>query len=136
MTFLDSTVPGRLLVTDTGTEEVTALFASEAPLRGSSLLVAELLRITTRRGIGGGEAERLITRMSLLSVDDVLMRAAGRLVTPGTWVRTADAIHIAAALRLGEREFLTYDRVQARGAESLGLQVSSPGMADGWWRTA
>lgn len=134
MTFLDSTVPGRLLVTDTGTEEVMALFASEMSLRGSSLLVAELLRLATKRGIGGGEAERLIARMSLLSVDDVLMRAAGRLITPGTWVRTADAIHLAAALRLGERVFLTYDRVQACGAEALGLEVHSPGMPDGWWR--
>lgn len=136
MTALDTSVAGKLLITGPGSEAVRALFRSGAPLRGSSLLIVELLRMATREGLGPASAERVLARVEMLTVDDTIYRQAGRLTTPGTWVRTADAIHLVCALRLGERKFLTYDRVQARGAESLGLQVSSPGMADGWWRQA
>lgn len=135
MTFVDTSVPGRLLDEGPGKEECLRLFRSEEPLFGSSLLIAELLRVAVRRQDPVPVAERLLRRVQKLDVDDTVLREAGLLSTPGTWVRAADAIHLVCALRLGEREFLTYDRVQARGAESLGLQVSSPGMADGWWRT-
>lgn len=80
-------------------------------------------------------AEALLARVQLLTVDDTVCREAGRLITPGTWVRAADAVHLVCALRLTQDEFLTDDRVQARGAESLGMTVRSPGPEDGWWRS-
>ncbi len=87
MTFLDTSAPGRLLVTDVGSAEILAL-----------------------------------------------LREAGRLNVPNAWVRTADAIHIITATRLEQTDFVTYDRVQARGAEAMGFVVRSPGLDDGRWR--
>jgi len=101
MTFLDTSAPGRLLVADVGTPEMLPLFRSGAELFGSSLLTAELLRVATRNQLAYAGAERLLRRMRLLSMDDSLLREAGRLNLPNAWVRTADAIHIITATRLG-----------------------------------
>ena len=57
-----------------------------------------------------------------------------RKIEANAWVRTADAIHIITATRLEQTDFVTYDRVQARGAEAMGFVVRSPGHEDGWWR--
>lgn len=134
MTFLDTSAPARILVADVGTSEMLTLFRSDAELFGSSLLTAELLRVATRNQLAYAGAERLLRRMRLLSIDDSLLHEAGRLTLPNAWVRTADAIHIITATRLEQTEFVTYDRVQARGAEAIGLVVRSPGLEDGWWR--
>jgi len=63
-----------------------------------------------------------------------LLREAGRLNVPNAWLRTADAIHIITATRREQTDFVTYDRVQARGAEAMGFGVRSPGLEGGWWR--
>jgi len=44
-------------------------------------------------------------------------------------LRSLDAIHVAAALVLGEdlAELITYDRQMAAAAETLGIAVASPG---------
>ena len=133
MTFLDTSAPGQLLVAGTGSTEMLALFASDDELFGSSLLVVELLRVATRNGLAYTGAERIIRRMRLLSMDDSLLREAGRLDLPNAWVRAADAIHLVTATRLQQTDFVTYDRVQARGADAMGLVVRSPGLEPGWW---
>ena len=136
MTFLDTSAVGRLLVAGPGSAEIGALFRDPGPIAGSALVVVELLRIATRNQLDYASAERAIRRMRLLAVDDSVLREAGRLHVTGTWIRSADAVHLVSATRLGERAFVTYDRVQARGAHAhaLGLDVSSPGMAPDWWR--
>ena len=133
MTFLDTSAPARLLVVGTGTEQMLDLFRGGEELFGSSLLVAELLRVATRQGLDYTGPERIIRRMRLLAMDDSLLREAGRLNLPGAWVRAADAIHLVAATRLGQTDFVTYDRVQARGAHAMGLAVQSPGADNDWW---
>lgn len=133
MTFLDTSAPGRLLVAETGSAEMLDLFRSDEELFGASLLVTELLRVATRNGLAYAGAERVIRRMRLLSMDDSLLREAGRLNLPDVWVRAADAIHLVTATRLQQTDFVTYDRVRARGAEAMGLVVRSPGLEQGWW---
>jgi len=134
VTFLDTSAPGRLLVAGTGSAEMLTRLGSDDELFGSSLLVAELLRVATRHRLAFTGTERIIRRMRLLAMDESLLREAGRLDIPGTWIRAADAIHLVTAARLQQTEFVTYDRVQARGAEAMGLVVRSPGMKEGWWR--
>jgi len=134
VTFLDTSAPGRLLVTDVGSAEILGLFRGGVGLFGSSLMTAELLRVATRNQLSYTSAERILRRMRLLSMDDSLLREAGRLNVPNAWVRTADAIHIITATRLEQTDFVTYDRVQARGAEAMGFVVRSPGLEGGWWR--
>ena len=71
-------------------------------------------------------ARRLLDRLDLIIIDDELLDLAGELVGP---VRSLDAMHVAAALELGDEleAFVTYDRQMARAAESLGLPVAAPG---------
>lgn len=73
MTFLDTSAVGRLLAVDIGSDEIRDLFRSGRPLFGSTLLLAELLRIATRLGRGFAEAERAIRRIQLLAIDDSLL---------------------------------------------------------------
>ena len=133
MTFVDTSAAARLLVADVGSPDVLELFGSDAELYGSALLTAELLRVATRNRLGWSAAERILRRIRLLAIDDSLLREAGRLDPPGAWVRTADALPLVSASRLGEVDFVTYDRVQARAAEALGFAVHSPGMPGRWW---
>lgn len=134
MTFLDTSAAGRLLVEDAGSDEMLELFRSPETLTGSALLVAELLRVATRHRLGYAGAERIIRRMRLLTMDDALLREAGHLDLPDVWVRPSDAVHLVSATHLQERDVVTYDRVQARGAEALGFVVKSPGLEPLWWR--
>lgn len=119
-------------MTDVGSAEILGLFRSGVGLFGSSLMTAELLRVATRNQLSYTSAERILRRMRLLSMDDSLLREAGQLKVPNAWVRTADAIHIITATRLEQTDFVTYDRVQARGAEAMGFVVRSPGLEGGW----
>lgn len=134
MTCCDTSAVGRLLVAEAGSAEMSALFASDGELFGSSLLVSELLCVATRHRLAYAGAERILRRMRLLTMDESLLREAGRLDLPGACVRTADAIHLVTATRLEQTDFVTYDRTQARAAHTMGLVVRSPGMDEQWWR--
>ena len=70
-------------------------------------------------------ARRLLDRLDLIVLDDELLDLAGELVEP---LRSLDAIHVAAALELGEEleAFVTYDAKMTRAAEALGLLVVAP----------
>lgn len=65
-----------------------------------------------------------------LSVDDALLREAAALEGP---VCGADAIHLAAALRIAGPglEFVTHDRQQSTAARIAGLVVVDPVAAEG-----
>ena len=58
----------------------------------------------------------------------VLEQAAelSRQYTPTLGTRSLDVLHVASALALGMRQFVTYDKRQARLAEACGLKVVRP----------
>ena len=134
MTALDASAAAKLVVAEAGTLEMRARFSSDDELFSSSLLIGELLRLANRIGADYGVVERLLARVELLAVDDSVLREAGRLRLPGTWVSTSDAIYLVTAQRLEQVELLTYDQQQARAADALGLRPSSPGWHHEWWR--
>ena len=51
-------------------------------------------------------------------------REAGRL--PGANLRSLDALHLAAAIRIGVDRVITYDSRMQKSAQSLGLSVLAP----------
>ncbi|WP_345784275.1 PIN domain-containing protein [Rathayibacter soli] len=54
-------------------------------------------------------------------------RAARRSVTgPGANLRSLDALHLAAAIRIGVEHVVTYDARMADSARALGLSVFAP----------
>lgn len=57
-----------------------------------------------------------------------LRRAAdiARTHTPAIGCRSLDVLHVATALELGLREFVTFDRRQQRLARAVGLKVAAP----------
>jgi predicted nucleic acid-binding protein len=68
------------------------------------------------------------SRMHVIELDEVTCADAVRIAEE-TGARTLDALHLAAALRLGggELRVLTFDRHQARAAQALGQAVTDPG---------
>lgn len=91
-----------------------------------ALVRTEVVRAASPRGAEAVlRARRLLDRLDLIVIDDELLDLAGELVGP---LRSLDAVHVAAALELGEEleAFVTYDRQMTRAAESLGLPVVAP----------
>jgi uncharacterized protein len=50
-----------------------------------------------------------------------------RLYTPTTGCRTLDVIHVASAMELDLKRFVTYDQRQEQLAKAIGLKVVTPG---------
>lgn len=135
MTYADTSALVKLLVAETESPALASYLAA-APDRttSSELTIAELTRTVARAGADAAAAGLLLRQLDLLSVDEPGLWRAGRLPSPpGTFLRTADAIHLVAAMELGETDFLTYDRRQAQAAAERGFTVVSPGRPDGWY---
>jgi uncharacterized protein len=104
-------------------------------VRGAELVSCELLLAEIPRAIhrfGGSEerrlrdrAEQVLAVIAMVPLDEQLLIGAGAL--GGRSLRTLDAIHLAAALRLAPiDQVVTYDRRQADAARDLGLDVARP----------
>ncbi len=98
----------------------------DAVLMTCQLAVAEVLRAVSRVG---GEIDAALAHLDALDqlvMDRDLVLAAGRLEPHG--VRTLDAIHLCAALAVGDdlTGVVTYDNRMAAAAQALGLVVSAP----------
>lgn len=135
MTYADTSALVKLLIAEAETSAVAEYLAS-APDRttSSELTIAELTRTVARAGADAAAAGLLLRQLDLLAVDEAGLWRAGRLPSPpGTLLRTADAIHLVAAMELGESDFLTYDRRQAQAAAERGFTVVAPGRPAGWY---
>lgn len=73
------------------------------------------------------QIEHVLGRVGLLALDDALLDRAGGL-SPAN-LRSLDAIHLAAALRVAHRisAVVTYDDRMAAAARLHGLEVWAPG---------
>ncbi len=135
MTYVDTSALVKLLIAEEETDALTE-FLRGLPdrLTSSQLTIAELPRIMLR-AVGDADVARgLLNTLDLLTVDEALLWRAGRLPSPpGTFLRTADAVHLVTAMELGETAFLTYDRRQAQAAEHQGFRVVTPGQPEHWY---
>jgi hypothetical protein len=91
------------------------------------LAVAEVLRAVNRVGGDLDVALAHLDSLDQLVIDRDLLLAAGRLGP--SRVRTLDAIHLAAALAVGDdlSGVVTYDDRMAVAVRDLGLQTLAPG---------
>jgi uncharacterized protein len=135
LTYIDSSGLVKLLIAETESPAVARFLSSvEDRTTSSELSIAEVTRTVSRAGGDAAAAGLLMRQLDLLTVDEAGLWRAGRLPSPpGTFLRTADAIHLVAAMELGESQFLTYDRRQAQAAADRGFEVISPGRPDGWF---
>lgn len=124
--YLDTSAAVKLLVEEAESEVLVAELRSSAPeLVACLLLETELRRLVAREPALTQQAvSRVLQGVDLHELPPPLFTEAGLL--PGTGLRSLDALHLAAAIRLEVRAVITYDTRMAHAAHSLGLEVLAP----------
>lgn len=126
LVYVDTSALGALLVAQNETPALVEwLDQTPARLVSSDLLETELRRVATREGRDQATVSGLLDGVSLAALDRATYRAAGLL--PMSYLRTLDALHLEAALRLDVDAVLTYDHRLGEAARSVGLEVIAPG---------
>ena len=100
------------------------LDSTAAELVSSDLLETELRRVAVREGLDQSDVTRLLDGVALAALDRAIYRGAGYLPMP--YLRTLDALHLEAAIRLDASAVLTYDRRLGEAARAAGLDVIAP----------
>lgn len=98
---------------------------TSALLVSSDLAETELRRIAIREGLEQSDVTSILDGVALAALDRAVYRNAGLLPMP--YLRTLDALHLQAAVRLDASAVLTYDRRLTAAARSVGLDVIAPG---------
>lgn len=126
LVYADTSALGALLVEQSETSAlVTWLDQTPATLVACDLLESELRRMAVREGVDQFEVTSILEGVSLAVLDRAVFRSAGLLPMPH--LRTLDALHLEAAMRLDVDAVLTYDHRLAEAARSTGLGVIAPG---------
>lgn len=126
--YVDTSALGALLVEQLESDALESwLDQTSDMLVSSDLLEFELRRLAVREGIDQADVTRLLDGVSLAALDRAVYRSAGLLPMP--YLRTLDALHLEAAMRLDAAAVLTYDRRLSKAAQSVGLRVVAPGAA-------
>jgi predicted nucleic acid-binding protein len=125
--YLDASAIVKLVVTEPESPALEAwLDGGPDSFVSCALARTEVVRAVVPEGSAAiRRACRLLDRLDLIMIDDELLDLATDLEKP---LRTLDAIHLAAAMELGDQleALVTYDAQMARAAESLGLPVLAP----------
>ena len=126
--YLDTSAAVKLVVEEVGSKALRAwVMKTTEPIVSSDLLRTELLR-ATRRGAPDQvqQARAVLDSLVLLTVSTSLFEQAGTLEPD--LLRSLDALHLAAALDLGDDldGVITYDDRLASAAVALGPAVIAP----------
>lgn len=124
--YVDTSALAAVLIEQPHSEALIAwLEGATALLVSSDLLETEMRRLAVREGLDQGDVSRTLDGVALAALDRAVFRGAGLLPLP--FLRSLDAIHLEAALRLEASALLTYDRRLGDGARAMGLDVIAPG---------
>lgn len=127
--YVDTSALGALLIDQPESPALLEwLDQTPATLVSSDLLETELRRVVVRENLDQSGATRLLEGVGLAALDRAAYRSAGFLPMP--YLRTLDALHLEAAMRLDASAILTYDHRLGEGARSVGLDVITPGVTD------
>ena len=124
--YLDTSAALKLLVDEDESDAVArAIDDASADLVGCWLLETELRRAAMREAALTQQAvSQLLDGIDLYEVPASLFREAGLL--PGANLRSLDALHLAAAVRIGVDHLVTYDSRMSDSARAIGLSVLAP----------
>ncbi|MBK7721216.1 MAG: type II toxin-antitoxin system VapC family toxin [Austwickia sp.] len=127
--YLDTSAALKLLVQEAETDalaiQLTAWASRGDRLVASMLLLTELhCAARRRRELDPHAVQAVLDAVLLVDIArDDLLRAAS-----SAWgLRSADAIHLATALRLDADELIAYDRELLAAAQDAGLRTTTPG---------
>ena len=124
--YVDTSALGALLVQHPESDALVAwLDDTTSALVSSDLLETELRRLAAREDLDQAHVTRLLDGVSLATLDRAVFRSAG--FGPMPYLRTLDALHLEAAIRLDAAGILTYDRRLGEAARATGLEVIAPG---------
>ena len=123
--YLDSSAAVKLLVEEPESVALARWVDEHSDLVGALLVETELRRTAQRIGLPQASVTELLRRVTLHEMPSGLFREAGAL--PGVRLRSLDALHLTAALRLRCRAVVTYDARMADAATELGFDVVTPG---------
>jgi predicted nucleic acid-binding protein len=127
--YVDTSALAKLVTAEPETPDVEAWLASGLALVSSDLTRTELIRAVRRSGSDRVvKAREVLDSLILVALAGSTFDAAGLL--DSEILRSVDAVHIAAALELGEDldGMVTYDRRQASAARAQGIAVVAPGV--------
>jgi predicted nucleic acid-binding protein len=125
--YLDSSALVKLVVEEAESDALAGHLRDRPQRVSCGLARVEVVRAVRGHGPAAtARATRLLQRVALLRLDEVLLDAAAAL--EGAHLRSLDAIHLAAAQALGEdlAELITYDQRMAAAALELELAVAAP----------
>ncbi len=128
--YVDSSALLKRYVDEPDSGEANALLASDASLLTARHTIAEvrrnLARLLDERAAAAAKAALLedIAAFAIVELDSVTCESAADIAEL-TGARTLDALHLAAARRVGGAPvpFVTFDLRQAQAARMLGLAV-------------
>lgn len=124
--YVDTSALGALLIDQPESRALLDwLDQTSATLVSSDLLETELRRIAVREDLDQSDVTSLLDGVGLAALDRAIYRAAGFLPMP--YLRTLDALHLEAAIRLDVSAILTYDRRLDEAARAAGFDVIAPG---------
>jgi len=124
--YLDASALVKLVVPESQSAALAAYVERRSPLSSCALARVEVVRAVSPHGEEPVRTAReLLDEIDLIQLDDELLDLAAELQGP---LRSLDAIHLAAALELGDalEAVVTYDGQMTRAAEVLGLTVVAP----------
>ena len=128
MFYLDSSAIVKLVVPEPESAALKQQLASTGHWISSALARVEVLRTLRRRNLpeeAVRDAERMLSRIALVPLDDRVLSAAAA-VGP-TSLRSLDALHLATALSLfGLDSFVTYDHRLFAAAGAAGFRTMAP----------
>lgn len=124
--YVDTSAAIKLLAEEAESNALSlAVEEADAELVSCLLLETELRRVVAREpALTQAAVSRLLERVALHELPPSLFAEAGLL--PGSRLRSLDALHLAAAIRLGVDCVVTYDRRMAEAATDLGMTVVAP----------
>jgi uncharacterized protein len=124
--YLDTSAAVKLIVQEAESDALAAeLRSTEPELVACLLLETELRRLVAREvALTQRAVSDLLRGVDLHELPPPLFTEAGLL--PGDHLRSLDALHLAAAIRLEVDLVVTYDQRMADAATALGLEVLAP----------
>ncbi len=125
--YLDTSAFMKLITPEPETPGLQRFLKTRSLRASSGLLRTEALRAAMRVSQQHvAKVRRQVHRVALIDVSRELLEDTGTLAPPD--LRSVDAIHVAAALSLGDDlgELVTYDARMPAAAEAHGLHVVIP----------
>jgi predicted nucleic acid-binding protein len=126
--YFETSAAAKLLIEEAESAAMATFldgFAEENHVIASSVLLeTELRRTALRARLPQASATAVLDRLDLIELDRATFAAAA--IFPDPNLRSLDALHLAAAMRVGADLFISYDERKIQSAIDLGLHVVSP----------